>query len=68
MNIAGKNIFRKIFDGEMFIRISIITLLQIFCKINLNSEIVVISIRDPDDNFWRDPYLSINGLRSTVAK
>ena len=35
----------------MFIRISVTTLLQIFFKINLNSKIVVISIRDPDDNF-----------------
>ena len=54
-NIAGKNKFRKIFDGDMFMRILLTTLLQIFCKIILNSKTVVISIGVPDDNFWRNP-------------
>ena len=54
-NIAGKSIFGKLFDEEMFIKTLLTTLLQIFRKIILNSKIAVKSIRDPDNNFWRNP-------------
>ena len=42
---------RKIFDGDMLIRTLTTTLLQIFLKINLNFQVIVKSIKDPDDNF-----------------
>ena len=38
---------RKVFDGEMLIRTLATTLLQIFCKIILNSNIIGKSIIDP---------------------
>ena len=38
-------------DGKIFIRTLTTTLLQIFCKIILNSEVIVKSILNPDDNF-----------------
>ena len=61
-NLAGKRTCRKIFEGEMLIRTLSTTLLQIFCKIILNSEVIVKSIIDPDDNFLRNSFRSINGL------
>ena len=42
---------RKIFLGEMSIRILSTTLFQIFCKIILNFKVIVKSIIDPDGNF-----------------
>ena len=42
------------FKAEMFIGALSPTLLQIFCKIILNSKVIVKSIIDPDDNFWRN--------------
>ena len=42
---------RKIFHGEMSIRILSTTLLQKFCKMILNLKVIVKSIIDPDDNF-----------------
>ena len=52
-NPAGKGILvvRKTFDGEMSVRTSQTTLLQIFCKTILNFKVIVKSILDPDDNF-----------------
>ena len=50
----------KLFEWEMLIRTLPTTLLQIFCKIILNSKIIVQSILDPDDNSWMNS-LSING-------
>ena len=41
--------------GEMFIRRLSTTLLQIFCKIILNSEVIVKIIIDPDDNLGGTP-------------
>ena len=48
-NLSGKSIFRKIFKGEIFIRTIPTTLLQISCKIILNSKVIVKSIRDPEN-------------------
>ena len=45
---------RKIFHGEMSIRILLTTLFQIFRKIILNFKVIVKSIIDPDDNFQRN--------------
>ena len=45
---------RKICDGEMLIRTLLTTLLQIFCKIMVDSEDIAKSIIDPDDNIWRN--------------
>ena len=45
---------RKIFHGEMSIRILSTTLFQIFCKIILNFKVIVKSIIDTDDNFQRN--------------
>ena len=44
----------KIFQGEMLFRTLPTTLLQIFCKIILNSKVIVKRIFDPDDTFWRN--------------
>ena len=41
----------KIFEGEMLIRTLAVTLLQMFCKITVNSKIIVKSMLDPDINF-----------------
>ena len=41
----------KIFEGEMLNRTQTTTLLEIFCKIILNFQNIVKSIKDPDDNF-----------------
>ena len=41
----------KIFEGEMLIRTLAVTLLQMFCKITVNSKIIVKSMLDPDVNF-----------------
>ena len=45
---------RKIFQGEMSIRILSTTIFQIFCKIILNFKVIVKGIIDPDDNFQRN--------------
>ena len=50
----------KIFIGEMLIRTLPTSLLQIFCKIILNSKVIVKSIIDPDDNFCNNG-LMVNG-------
>ena len=47
-NPKGKSIVTKIFDGEMFISILQTTLLQIFCKIILNFQVIFKSIKDPE--------------------
>ena len=47
------------FQEGMLIRTSPTTLLQIFCKIILNSQVIVKSIIDPDNNLVE--LLSING-------
>ena len=44
----AKALVRKIFDGEKLFRTLQPTLLQIFCKIILNSKVVRKSIIDPD--------------------
>ena len=33
------------------------TVLQIFCKIILTFEVIVISIIDPDNNFWMNSHI-----------
>ena len=45
---------RNIVDVEMLFRTFAITLLQIFCKIILNFQVIVKSILDPDYNFWKN--------------
>ena len=47
------------FQGGMLIRTLPTTLLQIFCKIILNSQVIIKSIIDPDNNLVE--LLSING-------
>ena len=47
-----KSLFVKIFEREMLTT----TLLQIYCKIVLNSKVIVKSIFVPDDNFWNTKY------------
>ena len=49
-NLAGKSIVRKIFDGEISITTFRTTLLELICKIILNSKVLVKNIIDPDDN------------------
>ena len=39
----------KIFEGEMFFKTFPTLLLQIFCKITLNSNVIHKSIIDPED-------------------
>ena len=41
----------KIFEGEMLIRTLPTTLLQIYCKIIPNSDVIVKSVIAPDDTF-----------------
>ena len=41
----------KMFEGELFIRSISTTPLQIVCKIILNFQVIVKSIRDQDGNF-----------------
>ena len=45
---------REIFDGEILIKRPPTNLLQIFCKIILNSKVIVKGIIDPDDTFSRN--------------
>ena len=52
-------------DREMLIRTLRKTLLQTFCKIILNSKVIVIISFDPDDNFWRNS-LSIKSWHPVV--
>ena len=51
-NIAGKSIFKNIFDWEMLIGTSPTTPLQILCKYILNFKVTVKSTIDPDENCW----------------
>ena len=53
-NHSGKSKYWKIFEGEMSIRTLAATLIHIFCKIILDSWIIVKSIVDPDDNLSRN--------------
>ena len=46
-------------NWEMLIRTSQPTLLQRFCKILLNSQVIVKSVKDPDDNFWSKLYCKL---------
>ena len=46
----------------MFIRTSRTTLLQIFCKIIINFQVIVKSIFDPDDNFTRDYFPAVRTI------
>ena len=56
--IPGKSIFREIFEGMIFYRTIPTTLLQIFCKIILNSKVIVKSIVVPDGNWkWNSEVL-----------
>ena len=41
----------KIFEEGMFLKTFSTTLLQKFCKISINSKVVIKSIIDPDDNY-----------------
>ena len=47
-----KHIFVKIFEGEILIRTIPKIPLQIFCEINLNSDVIVKSSKGSDDNFF----------------
>ena len=47
----AKQLLGKYFEGGMLIRTLPATFLQIFCKIILNSKVIVKNIIDPDDNF-----------------
>ena len=38
-------------EGEMLIRTLSTTLFQLFCKIVLNSKVIDINVKEPDDNF-----------------
>ena len=40
----------KILEGEMLVETPQTSLRQLFCKIILDDEVIVISIIDPDDN------------------
>ena len=53
MKSFNERIIGKIYEGEMLFQTSPATLLQIFCKIILNFQVIVRSIGGPDDNFWR---------------
>ena len=44
---SAKRIFRKILEGEIFIRSLLTTLLQTFCEIILNFQVIVRSFKDP---------------------
>ena len=57
-NLQVKAKLRKIFNGEILFRTSLKTLFHILCKIFLNSKVIVKSIKDPDDNFKRNPSAS----------
>ena len=50
-DLSCKSIIAKIFEGELLNRILQTTLLQIFCKIIFNSQVIVKSNFDADDNF-----------------
>ena len=45
---------KKIFEGEMLIRPLPTALLQISCKISLNSKVIVKNTIDPDNHFLRN--------------
>ena len=42
------------FHGEMFIKIKLIVLIQMFCQVLLNSKVIFKSVIDPDDYFKKD--------------
>ena len=50
---AIKHQGRKIFDVEMLIRTLLTTLLQILCIIILTFKVLVKSVIEPEDIFWR---------------
>ena len=47
----------KTFEEEMSVRTLSTYLLQIFCKINLDSKVIVKSTLGPNNNLWRNSYL-----------
>ena len=51
LSIWTESIFKKLFEGEMFIQSLPTTLLQIFGKIIPNFQVIDKSIKDPDENF-----------------
>ena len=58
INPAG-GIGKRISDGEMFISTIPTTLLQVFYKIILHSEVIVKIMLDPDDHFLTLPVLRL---------
>ena len=58
--VAKSEIFEvrvwKIFGGEVLITTLATTPLQIFCKKNSNSQVIVKNVIDSDDNFSRNSY------------
>ena len=51
----------------MLFRIMPTTILQIVCKIILNSKVIIKSIKDPDDNFKSTGTFSNTGLISHIS-
>ena len=48
----------NVFDREVLVRTFALTLLQIFCKIILYCKVIVKSMEDPYDNFFKDGTLA----------
>ena len=59
----SKAIFRKIFEGELFIQTPSTTLLQIFYKFMLHSKVIFKSMIGPDNNDQ-----GINGLKKRKSE
>ena len=53
---SSESLVWKMFEGEMLIITLSTTLLEIFCKIILNFQVIVKSFTDPKDNFKKTSY------------
>ena len=54
VKFSEKNIFKKVFEGEM-IRAQPTTLFQIFCKFIKYAKVIFKTIIDPDDLYQLEP-------------
>ena len=63
-----QNIFEKIFEGEIFIRIQSTVVFHLFCEISLYSEVTFKSIKEPDDTVQEALDLRTQGLGDELWK
>ena len=74
-NLSGESLAGKLFEGEILIRLQPTTPLQIFCKIIIDSKVIVKKVQVPDVNLHffisraRDDYVeAIRGMEKHLMR